>query len=87
MLLILLLLMKMSETSYVNDLSVELLVQPEASITVTVLVPLVNPEAMEPVPVGVTVPGVGDHDTVNPLAVAPPPTIAVEVPGGNKQEG
>lgn len=61
--------------------------QPLTSVTVTVFVPGVNPEAIEPLLVGVTVPGVGSHETVNPLDVEPPPTTAVEVPGGFRQEG
>ena len=60
---------------------------PPASLTVAVMVPTVNPEAIDPLPVGVTVPAAGDHETVKPLAVAPPLTTAVAVPGGFKHEG
>lgn len=70
-----------------DTVNVVLALHPPASVTVAVIVPTVNPEAMEPVPVGVTVPGVGDHETVKPPAVAPPLTVAVDVPGGYKQEG
>lgn len=71
----------------VPTVNVELAEQPEPSVTVTVVVPPVKPEPIEPLLVGVTVEGVGDHDTVNPLAVVPPPTTTVVEPAVFRQDG
>lgn len=62
-----------------TKLSVPTAVQPIASVTVTVLPPTGRPAAVEPLEVGVTVPGVGDHETVKPVEVEPPLTTAVAV--------